>query len=345
MSDVQAAPTDDAVEPWRKRPSTWHLTRWGAVRARKRWLRDSRGRDAYLRRHGRFHWECSRIESARGGWGRDDLRKRAEKAEEVLRGALDRYSERICADPDQRGFSDAVGRFVREVREVLAALSTPTTRGGEAMTDSGLKGVCLDCGWRGQTGLCPKCSGSEVILASGDRSWRERAEKAEEALKWVKLSREHLRIAEQACSSIHADDWDGDTDELWETICAIRAFLSALQKEERCTCVVLEGERHDTTDCPVHGYGTEHWQRTHYGLVPPAPQPEEESTAHSTYVQIVSTGGFFASCTTCGSDPFPNRSTLGEAEQDASEHGNLRHLYPREQLVKHESFTLLEKEA
>lgn len=58
---------------------------------------------------------------------------------------------------------------------------------------------------------------------------------------------------------------------------------------------------------------------------------------HSTYVQIVCTGGFFASCCSCGSDLFPNRETLAEAETDAKGHGDLHHLYPREQLVKHEA--------
>jgi len=58
---------------------------------------------------------------------------------------------------------------------------------------------------------------------------------------------------------------------------------------------------------------------------------------HSTYVQIIAAGGFFASCTTCGSVPFPNRRTLTEAERDAAAHGELRHVYPREQLEGHEA--------
>lgn len=57
---------------------------------------------------------------------------------------------------------------------------------------------------------------------------------------------------------------------------------------------------------------------------------------HSTYVQVIGPGGFFASCCTCGSDPFSDRRTLDEAEADARGHGELRHLYPREQLVAHE---------
>lgn len=58
--------------------------------------------------------------------------------------------------------------------------------------------------------------------------------------------------------------------------------------------------------------------------------------SHSTYVQTIGTGGFFASCTTCGCDAFPDRDTLEAAEADARAHGELRHAYPREYLVAHE---------
>lgn len=60
---------------------------------------------------------------------------------------------------------------------------------------------------------------------------------------------------------------------------------------------------------------------------------------HMTYVQT-RPGGFFASCTQCGSDPFPNRRWLVEAEADASEHGVLHHAYDREQLVAHQQACL-----
>jgi hypothetical protein len=57
---------------------------------------------------------------------------------------------------------------------------------------------------------------------------------------------------------------------------------------------------------------------------------------HSTYVQIRGPGGFFASCQSCGSDPFPDRQTLAQAEADARAHGTLRHLYPHERLLAHD---------
>jgi hypothetical protein len=57
---------------------------------------------------------------------------------------------------------------------------------------------------------------------------------------------------------------------------------------------------------------------------------------HSTYVQIIGSGGFFASCCSCGSDQFPDRTTLAEAEADAEAHGDLLHMYEREKLLEHE---------
>jgi hypothetical protein len=59
--------SDDRVEPWRRRASLWRFTRRGAMRARRRWLKEAPGRDSYLRRRGRFHWEVSRIERAGRG--------------------------------------------------------------------------------------------------------------------------------------------------------------------------------------------------------------------------------------------------------------------------------------
>lgn len=60
------------------------------------------------------------------------------------------------------------------------------------------------------------------------------------------------------------------------------------------------------------------------------------SDTHSTYVQT-RPGGFFASCTTCGSAPFPDRRLLIDAEADASAHGNLLHAYDRGKLAAHEA--------
>lgn len=57
---------------------------------------------------------------------------------------------------------------------------------------------------------------------------------------------------------------------------------------------------------------------------------------HMTYVQIIARGGFFASCMTCGSEPFRDRRTLAEAEMDAKTHGELRHNYSRAFLVQHD---------
>lgn len=41
---------------------SWHLTRAGANRARRLWLKGAHGRDAYVLRRGWFHWECRRID-------------------------------------------------------------------------------------------------------------------------------------------------------------------------------------------------------------------------------------------------------------------------------------------
>ena len=47
---------------------------------------------------------------------------------------------------------------------------------------------------------------------------------------------------------------------------------------------------------------------------------------HTVYVQAIrgGEGGYFASCMTCGCDPFPDRATRAEAEQDATSHGTYR---------------------
>lgn len=42
---------------------SYHLTRWQARRVRYRWIRSVSGRDAYILRMGRFHWECRRLEN------------------------------------------------------------------------------------------------------------------------------------------------------------------------------------------------------------------------------------------------------------------------------------------
>jgi hypothetical protein len=57
---------------------------------------------------------------------------------------------------------------------------------------------------------------------------------------------------------------------------------------------------------------------------------------HTTYVQICHPRGFFAVCTTCGSEGFPNHDLLIEAERDATEHGTLKHIYSYDELLDHE---------
>lgn len=73
---------------------------------------------------------------------------------------------------------------------------------------------------------------------------------------------------------------------------------------------------------------------------PPIPFDEGDipiPPRHTTYVQIIVKGGFFASCFTCGSEPFPDRQTLAEAEADARAHGQLKHLYSVMVLQEHDA--------
>lgn len=62
---------------------------------------------------------------------------------------------------------------------------------------------------------------------------------------------------------------------------------------------------------------------------------ELEKPLHSTYVQVIGGGGFFAVCRTCGSEPFGDRQTLAEAEADAQTHGLLEHIYSKFILEHH----------
>lgn len=41
---------------------------------------------------------------------------------------------------------------------------------------------------------------------------------------------------------------------------------------------------------------------------------------HEGYVQTIQTGGFFASCPSCGSSIFPDRATCEEAQADVDAH-------------------------
>lgn len=52
------APIKGAVQ------SSWHLTGLGAHRAREKWMRSVRGRDAYVHRQARFHWEVRLLDYA-----------------------------------------------------------------------------------------------------------------------------------------------------------------------------------------------------------------------------------------------------------------------------------------
>jgi hypothetical protein len=43
---------------------TSHLTRWGARRARRHWMKSMRGRDAYVRHHGPMDYSVRYIDPA-----------------------------------------------------------------------------------------------------------------------------------------------------------------------------------------------------------------------------------------------------------------------------------------
>lgn len=56
------------------------------------------------------------------------------------------------------------------------------------------------------------------------------------------------------------------------------------------------------------------------------------STTHRTYVQVQ--GPYFvAACEECGTSGFHTRAMMEHAEADASAHGVLEHLAPREDLL------------
>jgi hypothetical protein len=44
--------------------SSWHLTSSGAYRARRKWMKSVRGRDAYVHRRARLHWEVRLLDYA-----------------------------------------------------------------------------------------------------------------------------------------------------------------------------------------------------------------------------------------------------------------------------------------